>query len=258
MDNLTIPVVAGGHDGVVRWDPTLHTYSAWVDVFGLVDRCPSHRVQTSWDGSVESAWSWLNATGYPASTPLAVFGHRFGRHLTIDSLGNELARRGLPLDSKSWQGLVELRRTAARSCGEVIVVVESLDDQIQRPAGRGNHDHAERQGSVGLALLMPDRSRVTVSHRLINDDHRSPRNGEWSLLEAGLCLVELVWAREGDDLEVIGWEVAFEILDRPGSFSLVVASIADWIAYGSGLQWVDPGPPPGDPPPSFRQLALQI
>lgn len=259
MSDLTIPVVAGGHDGMVRWDPTLHTFSAWVDVFGLLDRS-SNRAEASWDGPVESTWSWLRSTVPPVSKPLAVFGCRFGRHLTIDSLGNELAHRGLPLDSKSWQGMLELRRAAARTHGEVIIVVESLGDQICRPFGGSNRDYSDRQGSIGLTLLMPDRSRVMVSQRLINDTGGAfSSEVGWPFLEAALCIVELAWSREDHDLEVIAWEVAFEILDRPGEFSLILGSIADWIAHGSGLQWVHSGSARSDPvPPPFRQLALQI
>jgi hypothetical protein len=243
-----VDVRLGDCHAVVGWDRSAHSYVAAVDVFGLVgaDGFRHYRLPAT---MADPAWDWMRAHSHRAGPPLLVLGGRPWQHLTLDSLLNDLGRRALDPDCRSWYRMLDLRQLVAERVGEVVL-------RSATSGGPGS------DGCYRLEVQLPGGERLVVPPRLIRLDsgQSTPWRG-FGILELAERVVELVWGRGDEDGGILAWELAYEVLDGRDGFAVIASSVADWIAHGSGLRWlgeIDGGPVVGGQGSSFQQMVLAV
>jgi len=258
-DLKNVPIVASGHHGMACWDDALQTYSAWLDVFGWGR--PGYSGRFASPACSGGTRPWLRNPDCQ-SMPTLVVGDQHAQHLTVDSLRLDLNRKGLSLDADSWNRLLDLRQVVARCFGDVLIEVTGATSVNAQPPDGIQSRSRGALGQFRLDVILPDGNHFYVPPRLISTVSNRTFSGlNLTMTEAAGRIVDLVWSRFADGYDSIVLEVAYEVLDRDRPVSLLAASLADWIAHGSGPAKNAPGDRNNVGvvrTAPFRQLSLEL
>ncbi len=254
---------AGGRAALVWWDQELLSYRARINLFN--DDVSS----AGWPVGVPVApWNWLvSEAGRQTSLPDLVVGGSPAQFLTVDALCHELGLRNLGIDPESWAQLLKLRRIVSQQFGDVIV-------RGSRASEGGWHRRCHKEYSeditadterIRLELWAAGQLRFVVCPAVLDASfHSSVGLTVASALDAARLIMPMVWRSAAEHADSVCWELALEVFTSHREFSLVAASIADWLASGEGLRWHRAypcsnweGTETGDGF-RFRQLALNI